>query len=67
VLSKAVGSSLDDDCAGLALNKNKDIIITGYFVSSNNDFNPGKDKATLSYKNGYDAVVGIYDSLGNSI
>jgi hypothetical protein len=65
VFSKAVGSSSDDDCLGLSFNKNKDIIITGSFSYADNDFDPNAGKITLPYKNGNDAFVGIYDSLGN--
>ncbi|MEP6465035.1 MAG: hypothetical protein ABJB05_01965 [Parafilimonas sp.] len=65
IFSKAVGSNLDDACDGIAINKNKDIIIAGDFASSTNDFDPNKGKVTLFFKGDYDAFIGIYDSLGN--
>jgi len=65
VFVKAVGSSDDDFCNGITLNKNHDVIISGSFTNSVNDFDPTAGKVVLPYKGGSDAFIGIYDSLGN--
>jgi hypothetical protein len=65
VFAKAVGSSDDDVCWDLSLNKNKDIIITGSFGNAVNDFDPNTGKTILPLKGISDAFIGLYNSLGN--
>lgn len=56
-----------NNCTDIAVDKNKNVVITGYFKSAQADFDPGPGVVNLRIRGYYDAYIAKYDSLGNYV
>ncbi len=65
IFANALSGSKDESAYGLCLDKDKNILVTGFFNSSSFDVDPSANSVYL-FTNGYsDAFFSKYDSLGN--
>lgn len=63
-----IGGALSNETGtALAIDSNNDLYVTGYFLSTNVDFDPGVGAAFHSAANGIDIFVAKYSSTGNYI
>ena len=67
LFAKPVSGIDDEDAAGLAVDKDKNILITGYFKSGITDFDPGTGTVYLHINGTADIYFAKYDSLGNYV
>jgi len=64
IWGKTIGGSNNELCNELAIDKNKNIIITGLYYGAG-DYDPSASIANLSWAGSSDLFIAKYDSVGN--
>ena len=64
--AKSIGSSLDDVGYGIEVDKNGNVLVTGYFQGTA-DFDPSASAANLISNGSYDIFFAKYDTNGNYV
>ncbi|MEZ4939683.1 MAG: SBBP repeat-containing protein [Saprospiraceae bacterium] len=67
VWAKRVGNTSGDQGLGLALDGSGNVHVTGFFNTTNVDFDPGAGTATLASAGGNDIFIAKYDASGNYV
>lgn len=67
VWAKKIGDTNVDEGRGIALDASGNVLTTGYFSSTNTDFDPGTGTSTISPGGYNDAYVSKLDASGNFV